>query len=248
MEKHIFAKNYVSLQRAAVSFPSLRFYGGLAGIFWRAGKVARAGEYSGERWADDSLLVGRLIESMGARIVIEGVENLDFDGPCVFEANHMSTLETLFLPCIIQPQRDVTFVVKRSLLSYPCLGPVLAAREPIALGRSNPREDLKIVMEEGQRILGGGRSIIIFTQGTRRTDVEPADFNTLGVKLANKDMREHLATLLSSPQVDVFDYWDDDVSPYWHRVQVEPSKYTDNGKEMQDFVVKIIDEQYNTQR
>ncbi len=186
MEKHIFAKNYVSLQRAAVSFPSLRFYSGLAGIFWRAGKVARAGEYSGERWADDSLLVGRLIESMGARIVIEGVENLDFDGPCVFEANHMSTLETLFLPCIIQPQRDVTFVVKRSLLNYPCLGPVLAAREPIALGRSNPREDLKIVMEEGQRILGEGRSIIIFTQGTRRTDVEPADFNTLGVKLARK--------------------------------------------------------------
>jgi hypothetical protein len=71
---------------------------------------------------------------------------------------------------------------------------------------------------------------------------------TLGVKLANKDMREHLVTLLSSPQVDVFDYWDDDVSPYWHRVQVEPSKYTDNGKEMQDFVVKIIDDQYNTQR
>lgn len=71
---------------------------------------------------------------------------------------------------------------------------------------------------------------------------------TLGVKLANKDMREHLATLLASPQVDMFDYWDDSVSPYWHRVQVEPSKYTDNGKEMQDFVVKIIDDQYNTQR
>lgn len=71
---------------------------------------------------------------------------------------------------------------------------------------------------------------------------------TLGVKLANKDMREHLVTLLSSPQVDVFDYWEDDVSLYWHRVQVEPSKYTDNGKEMQDFVVKIIDGQYNTQR
>ena len=186
MEQHIFAKNYVSSERQAASFPSLRFYSGLAGIFWRAGKVAKAGEYSGERWAADSLLVGRLIESMGTRIVIEGIENLDFDGPCVFEANHMSTLETLFLPCVIQPRRDMTFVVKRSLLSYPCLGPVLTAREPIALGRANPREDLKIVMEEGQRILGEGRSIIIFTQGTRRTTVEPADFNSLGVKLARK--------------------------------------------------------------
>ena len=117
---------------------------------------------------------------------IEGVENLDFEGPCVFEANHMSTLETLFLPCIIQPLRDTTFVVKRQLLGYPCLGPVLAAREPIALGRANPREDLKLVMDDGQKILGSGRSVIVFTQGTRRTNVEPGDFNSLAVKLARK--------------------------------------------------------------
>jgi 1-acyl-sn-glycerol-3-phosphate acyltransferase len=130
--------------------------------------------------------VGKLLEDMGIHISIEGTENLNFDGPCVFEANHMSTLETLFLPCVIQPLRDVTFVVKRQLLGYPCLGPVLAAREPIALGRSNPREDLKQVMEEGQRILASGRSVIIFTQGTRHTEVDPAKFNTLAVKLARK--------------------------------------------------------------
>ncbi len=184
--EHMFARNYESAPRAAASFPALRFYARMAAIFWNAAKVAKAGEYSGERWAYDSELVGQLVEDMGARIVIEGVENLDFEGPCVFEANHMSTLETLFLPSVIQPLRDVTFVVKRSLLGYPCLGPVLAAREPIALGRANPREDLKVVMEEGQRILASGRSIIIFTQGTRRSTVDTADFNTLGVKLARK--------------------------------------------------------------
>ena len=184
--EHPFARNYESQALKAVSFPTLRFYGRLAGIFWDAGKVAKAGKYDGKRWTEDSERVGRLLEDMGIHVSIEGVENLDFEGPCVFEANHMSTLETLFLPCIIQPLRDVTFVVKRQLLSYPCLGPVLAAREPIALGRANPREDLKLVMDEGQKILASGRSIIVFTQGTRRSDVNPSDFNTLAMKLARK--------------------------------------------------------------
>jgi len=184
--EHPFARNYESQALKSVSFPTLRFYGRLAGIFWDAGKVAKAGKYDGKRWTEDSERVGRLLEDMGIHVSIEGVENLDFEGPCVFEANHMSTLETLFLPCIIQPLRDVTFVVKRQLLSYPCLGPVLAAREPIALGRANPREDLKLVMDDGQRILASGRSIIVFTQGTRRSGVETADFNSLAVKLARK--------------------------------------------------------------
>jgi 1-acyl-sn-glycerol-3-phosphate acyltransferase len=184
--EHPFARNYESAELKAASFPSLRFYSRLISIFWNAAKVAKAGEYSGERWAYDSMLVGRLLEDMGIHVSIEGVENLDFEGPCVFEANHMSTLETLLLPCIIQPLRDTTFVVKRQLLGYPCLGPVLAAREPIALGRANPREDLKLVMDDGQKILGSGRSVIVFTQGTRRTNVEPGDFNSLAVKLARK--------------------------------------------------------------
>lgn len=186
MENLQYSRNYVSGPLTAPSFPTFRFYPAMAGIFWRAAKVAKAGGYDGEHWTYDSRMVGNLLERLGIRIVIEGFENLDFDGPCVFEANHMSTLETLFLPCIIQPKKDTTFVVKRSLLSYPCLGPVLAARDPLALGRANPREDLAIVMDGGKKHLEAGRSIIIFTQGTRRTSVEEGDFNSLGVKLARK--------------------------------------------------------------
>ena len=117
--QHPFARNYESPALKAASFPSLRFYCRMASIFWNAGKVAKAGKYDGARWTEDSERVGALLEDMGIHVSIEGIENLDFEGPCVFEANHMSTLETLFLPCIIQPLRDVTFVVKKQLLGYP---------------------------------------------------------------------------------------------------------------------------------
>ncbi len=184
-ERH-FSCNYRSEAKPAKAFSSIRFYLSMAGIMYQAGKIANAGEYSAERWTYDSFLVGRLMESLGTSIIIEGIEHLDFDGPCIFEANHMSTLETFFLPCIIQPRKDVTFVVKKSLLSYPCLGPVLSSRAPLALGRVNPREDLTVVLEGGKKHLEAGKSIIIFTQGSRKSVVREEDFNSLGVKLARK--------------------------------------------------------------
>jgi 1-acyl-sn-glycerol-3-phosphate acyltransferase len=96
----------------------------------------------------------------------------------------MSTLETMVLPCIIQPLKGTTFVVKRSLLTMPVFGHVMRSRDPIALGRTNPRDDLKVVLEEGVRKLQNGRSIIIFPQSTRSVEFRPEEFNSLGIKLA----------------------------------------------------------------
>ena len=92
--EHTFARNYESPALKPAIFPNLRFYSRLVSIFWKAAKVAKAGTYTGLNWSQDSERVGRLLEDMGIRVCIEGIENLDFDGPCVFEANHMSTLET----------------------------------------------------------------------------------------------------------------------------------------------------------
>lgn len=182
-----YARNYDTPEVHACSFPSLRFYSLLAGILLRAGHIARNGPYTGEDWTHSSEEVGDALEAAGARIHIEGVEHVvALDSPCVFVANHMSTLETFLLPCIIQPLRDVTFVVKGSLLKYPCLGPVLSARDPLVVGRTNPREDLGVVLDGGSRHLASGRSVIIFPQGTRSHTVDPENFSSLGVKLARK--------------------------------------------------------------
>jgi 1-acyl-sn-glycerol-3-phosphate acyltransferase len=126
-----------------------------------------------------------LIEGCGGRFHIRGIANLAASQePVVFISNHMSTLETFVLPCLIEPYRDVTFVVKESLIKNPFFGPIMRSRDPVTVGREHPKEDFKIVMDKGRKILAGGRSIIIFPQSTRTTRFEPENFNTLGIKLA----------------------------------------------------------------
>jgi len=95
-------------------------------------------------------------------------------------------LDTFLLPGLILPFHRVTFVVKESLLRYPVFGAVMRAVRPIALARKNPRKDLKVVLDEGQRLIRNGCSVVIFPQSTRSARFDAANFNSLGVKLAKQ--------------------------------------------------------------
>lgn len=151
----------------------------------RARNLAVAGKYDREAWAESSYNIFKLIEGCGGRFHIKGLDNLrNLTGSVVFISNHMSTLETFVFPSIIAPLMEVTFVVKQSLVEMSLFGPVMRARQPIVVGRTNPREDLQAVMNQGKELLTKGVSIIIFPQSTRSTKFNPEEFNSLGVKLA----------------------------------------------------------------
>ena len=98
----------------------------------------------------------------------------------------MSTLETFVLPVLISTFKESTFVVKQSLVDYPIFKHIMRSRNPITVGRSNPRDDLKAVLEGGTERLKAGTSIVIFPQTTRTPVFDPDQFNTIGVKLAKK--------------------------------------------------------------
>jgi len=167
--------------------PALRFFPKLVKIMIRSGNMAKAGLYKEAEWAHSSFEIFRALESVGISFELSGMENIgSFDGPAVFISNHMSTLETVILPCIIQPVKEVTFVVKQELLNYPYFKYVLGSRNPIIVGRNNPKEDLIHVITEGAEYLKNGRSIIIFPQKTRSSSFQAEQFNSLGVKLAKK--------------------------------------------------------------
>jgi 1-acyl-sn-glycerol-3-phosphate acyltransferase len=98
----------------------------------------------------------------------------------------MSILETVILPSFTLVFNDVTFIIKDELRRYPIVGWVMKALDFIAVHRKNPREDLKIVLNEGQRRIQQGCSVVVFPQATRSRVFDEKIFNTLGVKLARK--------------------------------------------------------------
>lgn len=167
--------------------PSALFYLNAFSIVFRASRKAKRRRYGNAEWCGSSLETFRSLEKVGVRIEISGMENFKgLRGPCVFIGNHMSTLETFVLPFLIEPYKDVTFVVKQSLVDYPVFRHVMRSRDPVTVGRENPRDDLKAVLEGGTDRLKAGRSIIVFPQTTRTPVFDPAQFNTIGMKLARR--------------------------------------------------------------
>jgi 1-acyl-sn-glycerol-3-phosphate acyltransferase len=171
----------------ARKFPSSAFYPHLFAAVFAASFKAERSRYTDEDWAHTSLRVLRALEGVGVQFEITGVNYLQqLQTPCVIVANHMSTLETAVLPSIIEPIRRVTFVVKQSLLDYPVFKHVMRSREPVAVTQTDARHDLKTTLVEGVKRLEAGISIVVFPQGRRTFSFEPAQFNTIGVKLAHR--------------------------------------------------------------
>ncbi len=168
-------------------FPSLVFYFRLICTVLNAGRLARNNRYGSSKWIESSYTVMRHLEQAGIRIEITGIENLEkTSGPVVIIGNHMSMMETLVLPVMVQPIKPVTFVVKEALLAYPVFQHVLRSRNPIAVTRTNPRQDLKIVLSQGVDRLSNNISIIVFPQTTRSHTFDANQMSSIGVKLAKK--------------------------------------------------------------
>ena len=167
--------------------PSLVFYSRIIGIVRRAYLAARKGRFDQTRLMIQSHETLRALERLGVRVTVENLDVIArLQSPCVIVANHMSTLETFVLPGLVIPYRPITFVVKKSLTEMAFFGPIIRNCDPIVVGRSNPRDDLKAMLEGGVDRLSGGTSIAVFPQTTRSAHFDPESFNSIGAKLARR--------------------------------------------------------------
>lgn len=249
MELYDFRDDYQSPSRQpgwfARRFPGVHFYGRATYQVFRAAWLARGGRYTSDEWIHDSHHIMRGLERVGVRITVcnPGVFQR-IDGPCVVVGNHMSTLETFLLPGIIQPRNAFTFVVKQALVQMPVFRHVMRSRDPIVVGRSNPRDDFRIMLEEGSARLQQGISIVVFPQTTRTTTFNPAQFNSIGVKLARKAKVPVIPLALRSDAWGQGKWIKDagriDPERPVHMVFGEPIHVTGQGREAHEQVVAFI--------
>ena len=208
-------------------------------------RLARRGVYDDEMWINTCFQVFKYLEGCGGRFRIRGLDNLRKNRePLVIVSNHMSSMEAVIFPCIIQPFRPVNFVVKERLVKGSLFGPLVRSRNPVVVARQNPREDFRVVMQEGEKILEKGTSLVIFPQSTRSPVFIPEKFNSLGVKLARQ------AGVKVLPMAIKTDFWSDSklikgFGPLERKKPIyitfgEPLAVTGSGKEEHQHIVRFI--------
>jgi 1-acyl-sn-glycerol-3-phosphate acyltransferase len=216
-----------------------------AHVVLRTRKEAIRKLYDTKAWTDSSFEILRFIEKAGGVFHITGMENITKPkGSVLFISNHMSTLETMILPSIIGPHKELTFVVKESLIKHPLFGDVMKTRNPVVVGRTDPRKDLEAVMNGGLDLLKNGISIVIFPQSTRSVEFKPEEFNSLGVKLARKADVDIVPIALKT------DFWGNgklikelgplDRNKHIHIKFGEPMHISGNGKEENQKIIDFI--------
>ena len=184
---HTPVNDYPSLRDRLIYNSRLYFTLKYAGVVLSTRSQALRKEYDTKAWSDSSFEIFKFIEKAGGKFHITGMENIvKPKGPLLFISNHMSTLETMIMPCLVAPHRESTFVVKESLVQHPLFRDVMKSRNPIVVGRTDPRKDFEAVMNGGMDLFSKGISLIIFPQSTRSLEFKPEEFNSLGVKLAKK--------------------------------------------------------------
>lgn len=102
----------------------------------------------------------------GAKVTVEGRENIPHGRAAVFMPNHQSNIDS---PAVLAHTPPVLVLVKKEFFCVPVLGRVMMRRGFISVERSN-REHAIAAVEEATRALRAGYSFLAFPEGTRSRD------------------------------------------------------------------------------
>jgi 1-acyl-sn-glycerol-3-phosphate acyltransferase len=124
-----------------------------------------------------------ILKLTGVKIEIEGLENLACRGPVILMSNHQSLYDIPVLLLSIPFQFG--FLSKESLFKIPLLGWHMSRAGYIPIDRSDSRDGVRSLLEGVQKIKGG-KSVVIFPEGTRSLDNKIGLFKLGGFVMAIK--------------------------------------------------------------
>jgi 1-acyl-sn-glycerol-3-phosphate acyltransferase len=147
---------YVSLAAFTLIFllgPPLLLYAAITGntdVLYRVG----------------ALCAGLVLRIAGVRLEVRGKEKIPVGRAVLFMANHQSNADPPALAASLPP---VLFVAKKEAFRIPVLGRAMRMRGFIPVDRKN-RERAARAIDLAAEALRGGRSFLVFPEGTRSPD------------------------------------------------------------------------------
>lgn len=166
---------------------TLRFSLGISKVFPLSALYQPFGKLTVDKWVEFCFSTVQITEALGMNVLIEGFKARQaYDGPVIYLCNHMSTVETIFLPPVLHAFGPFNYVAKASLAHLPFLEKAAAITGMIPIGRRSPREDLVNMLQTGTERIGQGNSFLIFPQGTRDSVFRRKVYSSIGAKLAER--------------------------------------------------------------
>ncbi len=101
--------------------------------------------------------------TVGLDYEIRGQENIP-DGPALFASKHQSAWDTGIFFLVLD---DVSYVLKKELLSIPLYGWLLKKDKMVAIDRAGGASALKQMVRDCREIFADDRQLVIFPEGTR---------------------------------------------------------------------------------
>lgn len=107
----------------------------------------------------------RVFFLFGMRVRVEGMEHVPRSGPFVLCSNHVSWIDPLLLGALLP--RKLFYMAKKEMFTSPLLALVLRTVGAFPVRRHQAdRRALRTALD----LLGGGRAVAVFPEGTRSRD------------------------------------------------------------------------------
>jgi len=122
-----------------------------------------------------------ILATCGVRVDASGLEQLDVSRPYVVMANHQSVFDTAAIVATLPS--SFRFVAKRELTWIPFFGWALVAGGHVIIDRSDHERSVQSLERAAERVRGG-KTVVIFPEGTRGRSGELGEFKSGGFHLA----------------------------------------------------------------
>ncbi|MCV7194203.1 lysophospholipid acyltransferase family protein [Mycolicibacterium brumae] len=122
-------------------------------------------------WLFKFIFMGPLLTLLG-RPKVEGLEHIPADGPAILASNHLAVADSFYLPLVVH--RRITFLAKQEYFTGTGLkGRAIAWFYTVAGQVPIDRSDAdaaQAALDTAERILGAGKLLGMYPEGTRSPD------------------------------------------------------------------------------